>query len=57
MNQFFKDGGIQESGTGIAKILPPMSIFDKTREMKKKTVLEKLKVFFERFFDISGGDL
>lgn len=57
VNQSFKDGGIQESGTGIAKILPPMSIFDKTREMKKKTVLEKLKVFFERFFDISGGDL
>lgn len=57
VNQSFKDGGIQESGTGIAKILPPMSIFDKTREMKKKTVLEKPKAFFERFFDISGGDL
>lgn len=57
VNQSFKDGGIQESGTGIANILPPMSIFDKTREMKKKTVLEKLKAFFERFFDISGGDL
>lgn len=57
VNQSFKDGGIQESGTGIAKILPPMSIFDKTREVKKKTVLEKLKAFFERFFDISGGDL
>lgn len=57
VNQSFKDGGIQESGTGIAKILPPMSIFDKTREMKKKTVLEKLKAFFERFFDISEGDL
>lgn len=57
VNQSFKDGGIQESGTGIAKILPPMSIFDKTREMKKKTVLGKLKAFFERFFDISGGDL
>lgn len=57
VNQSFKDGGIQESGTGIAKILPPMSIFDKSREVKKKTVLEKLKAFFERFFDISGGNL
>ena len=57
VNQSFKDGGIQESGTSIAKILPPMSIFDKTREVKKKTVLEKLKAFFERFFDISGGEL
>ena len=57
VNQSFKDGGIQESGTSIAKILPPMSIFDKTREVKKKTALEKLKAFFERFFDISGGEL
>ena len=32
-----------------------MSIFDKNRETKKKTVLEKLKAFFERFFDISSG--
>lgn len=29
-----------------------MSIFDKNREIKKKTVLEKLKAFFNRFFDI-----
>lgn len=57
VNQSFKDGIIQESGTGIAKILPPMSIFDKSRENKKRTVLEKLKAFFERFFDISGGEL
>lgn len=57
VSQSFKDGSIQESGTGIAKILPPMSIFDKGRETKKKMVLEKLKSFFERFFDISGGFL
>lgn len=56
VRQSFKDGGIQESGTGIAQILPPMSIFDKSRETKKKTVLEKLKAFFERFFDISSGE-
>ena len=30
-----------------------MSIFDKNREIKKKTVLEKLKAFFNRFFDIA----
>ncbi len=57
VSQSFKDGNIQESGTGIARILPPMSIFDKSRETKKKTVLEKLKAFFERFFDISNGEL
>lgn len=59
VNQSFKDGNIQESGTSIAKILPPMSIFDKNknRETKKKTVIEKLKAFFERFFDISNGEI
>ena len=57
VNQSFKDGNIQESGIGIAKILPPMSIFDKNRETKKKNVIEKLKAFFERFFDISDGEL
>ncbi len=53
VSRSFKDGRIQESGTGIAKILPPMPVFDKSRGTKKKTVLEKLKAFFERFFDIS----
>lgn len=57
VNQSFRDGSIQESGTAIAKILPPMSIFDKNRGTKKKTVIEKLKAFFERFFDISNGEL
>lgn len=33
-----------------------MSIFDKNREIKKKTVLEKLKAFFNRFFDIAEKD-
>lgn len=57
MSRSFKDGGIRETGTGIAKILPPMSIFDRSREMKKTTVLEKLRAFFDRFYDISGATL
>ncbi len=54
VNRSFQEGGIQESGTGIAEILPPMSLFDKRREEKKRSALEKLKAFFERFFDISS---
>ena len=55
INQSFRDGIVQEGGTGIAKILPPMSIFDKGREAKKRTVIERLKAFFERFIDICTG--
>lgn len=32
-----------------------MSIFDKGREAKKRTVLDRLKAFFDRFCDICAG--
>jgi type I restriction enzyme R subunit len=52
----FRDGGVQSSGTAIAKILPPVSRFspDGGRGKKRETVLDKLTAFFGRFFDISG---
>jgi len=59
----FRDGGVPTTGTAIVKILPPMSMFaqdDKgvnIRMKKKESVLEKLKMFFERFFDISEKNL
>ena len=51
----FRDGVVQTSGTDIGKILPPMSMFDRdnNRAQKKKTVIEKIVAFFERFFSIS----
>ena len=58
MHESFKNGIVEESGTAVTKILPPMSLFskNKNRGAKKQTVLVKLKGFFEKFFDISGGD-
>jgi type I restriction enzyme R subunit len=55
--QAFRDGDVKESGTAIASILPPMSPFAKggVRAAKKKQVIERLKAFFDKFFDISGG--
>ncbi len=55
----FRDGNIVGNGTAIAKVLPPVSRFSPTGERTKKreSVLGKLTHFFERFFDISGGDL
>lgn len=50
----FRNGYIQESGTALAGILPPMSRFTPNGERLKKreVVLEKIKTFFERFWDI-----
>ena len=51
----FRDGYVQTNGMDIGKILPPMSMFDRNnnRAKKKKTVIEKIIAFFERFFSIS----
>ncbi|GHW02894.1 DEAD/DEAH box helicase [candidate division SR1 bacterium] len=50
----FEDGFIPEAGTEITKILPPTSRFGKnnTHSEKKRTVLEKLKAFVERFLGL-----
>ncbi|MDE6235922.1 MAG: type I restriction endonuclease subunit R [Muribaculaceae bacterium] len=59
ITQSFRNGEVSESGTGIADILPPISRFGKAgakRAEKKKNVIQRLKDFFDRFFDISGGN-
>jgi type I restriction enzyme R subunit len=55
----FRDGSVAATGTAITKILPPVSRFSPTgeRTQKRESVLRKLTNFFERFFDISGGNL
>ena len=48
----FRDGAIQAGGTAITRILPPVSRFTAggNHAAKKQTVLDKLGVFFDRFF-------
>ncbi|MDE6425808.1 MAG: type I restriction endonuclease subunit R [Ruminococcus sp.] len=49
----FRDGAVKTTGTDIDKILPAISRFGGgNRKAKKETVIEKLKVFFERFWNI-----
>lgn len=58
IEQSFRNGEVRESGTGIADILPPMGLFGNAgarRAEKKKNVVRRLKEFFDRFYDISGG--
>ena len=59
INQCFREGEIKETGTEITKILPPIPLFTKARDSqeKKNTVIQKLKAFFDRFFDISVREL
>ncbi len=50
----FRDGQVRTTGTDIDKILPPMSRFGGggNRTEKKKSVIEKIQTFFERYFGL-----
>lgn len=57
LDNSFRDGEVKTFGTDIDKILPPVSRFGGgNRTEKKKTVIEKLKAFFEKFYGIGGND-
>ena len=57
MENAFRDGAVPTAGTAITKVLPPVSPFsaDDAHSTQKRTVLEKLNAFFERFFGLSSG--
>ncbi len=59
VNLAFNDGYITSTGMAITKVLPPMPLFGGkvNREEKKKTVLEKLTAFFNKFFSITDGQV
>ncbi len=49
----FRDGEMKTTGTDIDKILPPVSRFaGGARTEKKQSVIEKLTVFFEKYFGL-----
>ena len=45
----FADGYVTETGTGIAKILPPTNPFLPESGEKKQTVIDKLKAYLNKF--------
>ena len=55
INNAFRDGSIPANGTAVTKILPPVSRFSKNNghAAKKQAVLDKLAVFFERYFGLA----
>lgn len=51
----FREGEIKTVGTDIDKIMPPVSRFGGgNRAAKKKTVIDRLKSYFEKFYGIGG---
>ena len=51
----FRDGELRTSGTAIDSILPPMPLFGASgnnRQTKKKTIVEKLSKFFEKYLGL-----
>lgn len=52
----FRDGEIKTAGTDIDNLMPPVSRFGGGgRARKKQGVIDKLKVFFEKYFGIGGS--
>ena len=47
----FADGYVTETGTGIAKILPPSNPFLPESGEKKQTVIDKLKEYLNKFLN------
>lgn len=51
----FREGEVKTVGTDIDKIMPPVSRFGGgNRANKKKSVIDKLKLFFEKYFGVGG---
>ena len=53
MQRAFMDGYVTETGTGIAKILPPSNPFLPDSGQKKQTVIDKLKAYLNKFQNTS----
>lgn len=52
----FRDGEFKTVGTDIDKLMPPVSRFGGGgRAKKKQDVIDKLKVFFDKYFGIGGS--
>ena len=57
MENAFRDGAIKTTGTDIDKLMPPVSRFDGgNRSKKKQGIIEKFKVFFEKYFGLGIAD-
>lgn len=55
LDQAFRDGELRINGTEIDSIMPPVSRFGGgNRDAKKQRIIDKLKIFFERYYSLGG---
>ncbi len=52
----FRDGVLKTTGTDVDKLMPPTTRFGGGRDIKKQTIIEKLKAFFEKYFGLIGAE-
>lgn len=52
VDKTFRNEDFQKTGTEIAGIMPPMSPFDPKSDSKKQGIIEKLRLFFEKYFGL-----
>lgn len=48
----FRAGELRTTGTDIDKIMPPVSRFSGNRDARKQMVIEKLMLYFEKYFGL-----
>ena len=56
MKRAFTDGYVTETGTGIARLLPPSNPFLPESGEKKQAVIEKLKAYLSKFANMLRDD-
>ncbi len=55
LDNAFREGEVKTVGTDIDRIMPPVSRFGGgNRAAKKKTVIDRLKAYFDKFYGIGG---
>lgn len=55
LDNAFREGEVKTVGTDIDRIMPPISRFGGgNRAAKKKTVIDRLKAYFDKFYGIDG---
>lgn len=57
VSNLFRDGELKTTGTEIDKLMPPISRFGGGRAKKKQNVIEKLKVFFDKYFGLDINEI